>query len=108
MLAIVTQYDPHINTWVSNRRLLQQRKLIMPGSNTSKMILCKDKINNDDPVGYRGLMTAVIQQASIDAMAGDQEAAAWLGSDRCFDFCFALGYEYANIRQWLKKKKLIQ
>jgi hypothetical protein len=97
---------------ISNRRLLQQHKLIMPGSNTRPLVLFdtaeQDQPGNPYPVGYRGLMTAIIQQASIDALSGDQEAAAWLGSDICLDYCFALGYEHSNVKQWLKKKKLIQ
>jgi len=74
------------------------------------VLLLKGKPNNDDFVvlGWRGLMLAVINQAKIDASKGDQEAIEWLKSDQCYDICYSLGFEHANILDWLKRGKLKQ
>jgi len=87
-----------------------QDKLLLPGIYDPGMILLlKDKINNNDLVGWGGLMAAVINQARLDAARGDQEAIEWLKSDQCFDYCYALGgFEHAHILTWLKRGKLTQ
>jgi len=91
--------------------MINQDKLWLPGYyDPGIVLLLKGKANNDDFVvlGWSGLMAAVINQAKIDAKRGDQEAIEWLQSDRCFDFCVGLGFEHANILDWLKRGKLKQ
>ena len=85
--------------------------LLLPGIyDPGMMLLLKDEVHPDDFVGlgWSGLMAAVINQAKIDAARGDQEAIDWLQSDQCFDFCVGLGFEHANILDWLKRGKLTQ
>jgi len=91
--------------------MINQDKLWLPGYyDPGIVLLLKGKANNDDFVvlGWSGLMAAVINQAKIDAKRGDQEAIEWLKSDQCFDYCYALGFEHANILDWLKRGKLKQ
>jgi len=91
--------------------MIKQYDLLLPGIyDPGIVLLLKGKANNDDFVvlGWSGLMAAVINQAKIDAKRGDQEAIEWLKSDQCFDYCYALGFEHANILDWLKRGKLKQ
>ena len=82
-----------------------QDKLWLPGLPGRIALVCKSKIKNNLLVGYRGLMAAIINQARIDAEAGDQEAMDWLIDDQCFDYCFALGFDHANIMAWISEQK---
>ena len=77
-----------------------QDRLWLPGL-PGQCLVCKGKINNDLLVGYRGLMAAIINQARIDAIHGDQEALDWLVGEVCSDFCITLGFEHANILDWI-------
>jgi hypothetical protein len=80
--------------------------LLLPGIYDPGMVLLlKGKINNNDPVGYGGLMFAIVRQAKIDAARGSKEAIEWLKSDQCFDYCFAVGFEHKNVLDWLKRGK---
>jgi hypothetical protein len=91
--------------------MINQYDLLLPGIyDPGIVLLLKDKVNNDDFVvlGWSGLMLAVINQAKIDASKGDQEAIEWLKSDQCYDICYSLGFEHANILDWLKRGKLKQ
>lgn len=83
--------------------MFNQYDLLLPGIyNPGMVLLLKGKVNNNDLVGWSGLMVAVIHQAKIDAIRGEQTAAQWLASDQCFDYCYALGFEHENILAWLE------
>ena len=83
--------------------------LLLPGIYDPEIVLLlKDKANNKDPVGFTGLIAAVLKQARLDAMAGDQEAIEWLAGDLCFDMCFALRFNHNNVIAWLEKESVKQ
>ena len=85
--------------------MINQYDLLLPGIYDPEMVLLlKDKVNNKDPVGWSGLIFAIVRQAKIDAMRGDQAAIDWLSCDVCQEYCFALGFEHSNILNWLKYK----
>jgi len=91
--------------------MINQYDLLLPGIyDPGIVLLLKGKANSDDfaVLGWVGLMLAVINQAKIDASRGDQEAIEWLKSDQCYDICYSLGFEHANILRWLKRGKLKQ
>lgn len=93
---------------------VNQDKLLLPGlfELTRTALICKGKKKQVDWVldydlhGYRGLLTAVILQAELDAEHGSKQAADWLKSDLCFDFCFSLGFDHKAILAWLREKEL--
>ena len=86
--------------------MIKHDDLLLPGIyDPEVLLLLKDIAEEDYPVGWSGLMFAVIDQARIDAAQGDQTAAEWLASDQCFDYCYALGFEHENILAWLKCRK---
>jgi len=64
-----------------------------------------DLVKDHGLYGWRGIMAAVIYQARIDAETGDQTAIDWLIGDQCFDFCFVLDFDHANIRAWISEHK---
>ena len=91
---------PNINTY-----LINHSDLLLPGYyDPVAVLLLKDIAEEDYPAGWSGLMYAVISQARLDALEGDQEAAQWLASDECLDYCCALDFNHKNILRWLKKK----
>jgi hypothetical protein len=100
LAAIHTQTNNRL--LISNRHLLQQHKLVMPGIDINKLILCS--VKNSDPVGWSGLVAAVIRQAGLDVLRGDEEAAEWLLSEQCRDYCQALGFKHENIELWLEQQ----
>jgi hypothetical protein len=66
----------------------------------------KDFVEDFALAGYRGLMTAVLLQAQLDAEGGDTDALNWLLSDLTDDFCIAVGFNARIIPAWILKKKL--
>ena len=91
----------------ASRAMIQHDDLLFPGLfELTSIVLVK--VNNKDPVGFTGLMAAVLKQARIDALAGDQEAIDWLAGDLCFDMCFALRFNHKNVIAWLQKERISQ
>jgi len=89
--------------------MIKQDDLLLPGYYDLEILLLLSDILEDYPVvGFTGLMAAIIAQAGLDVLSGDLEAAEWLKSDQCFDYCYALGYEHKHILDWLKRRKLTQ
>jgi hypothetical protein len=66
----------------------------------------KDFVEDYALYGPRGLMTAVLLQARLDAEDGDTDALNWLLSDLADDFCIAVGFNARIIPAWILKKKL--
>jgi len=92
--------------------MLNQLEVLLPGLYDPGIALLfrdpSDDPKNNAPVGYTGLMAAIISQAKIDALAGDQEAIEWLQSDLCFDCCFALNFNHENVIAWIAKEFIKQ
>lgn len=86
----------------SYKPIISQHKLLLPGIYFNKLLLCS--VKNSDPVGWSGLVAAVIRQAGLDVLRGDEEAAEWLLSEQCRDYCKALGYSHENIDLWLEQQ----
>ena len=90
---------------INNNHMIQE--ILFPGIyNPGIASLIKDKVNNKDPVGFTGLMAAIINQARIDALAGDLEAIEWLAGDMAFDLCYALRFNHNNVIAWLENERI--
>jgi len=87
--------------------MINQLEVLLPGIyDPGIALLIKDKVNNKDPVGFTGLMAAILEQARVDALAGDLEAIEWLAGDLCFDMCYALRFNHNNVIAWLENERI--
>ena len=82
--------------------VIKYEDLLLPGIyDPGIVLLLKDKVDNNDLVGWGGLVCAIFKQARIDAARGNKEATDWLKSDVARSYCILLDYEHRNILTWL-------
>jgi len=104
-MLITSQYAPDINPG-----MFHQSRLLLPGLDISRVFVCSkrapDLVKDHGLSGWPGVMAAVLYQAKIDALAGDQLVIDWLASDQCADYCLAIGFNHANILSWLTRREI--